>query len=99
MEALHLWEAMEQATADAATDTGEIMHLPAVFHRKNGKPWVVIMELSQWIRLYVLSGLQWRDEAERKTYGELYTEVLQLRAANETLRARVAELGGDGRNG
>lgn len=47
-ESLRLYEALEQAERDA----GASGDLPAVFHRKNGKPWVVIMELGNWLKLY-----------------------------------------------
>ena len=42
------YEALEQAERDA----GASGDLPAVFHRKNGKPWTVIMELGNWLKLY-----------------------------------------------
>lgn len=38
-EALSLYKAMEQAKADAGDD-----NFPVVFHRRNGKDWLVIME-------------------------------------------------------
>ena len=47
-ESLRLYEALEQAERDA----GASGDLPAVFHRKNGKPWTVIMELGNWLKLY-----------------------------------------------
>lgn len=47
-ETLRLYEALEQAERDA----GSSGDLPAVFHRKNGKPWVVIMALRDWAKLY-----------------------------------------------
>lgn len=46
-EALRLWDAMEQAKSDARE--GE---LPAVWHRKNGKRWVVVMDAEDWLKLY-----------------------------------------------
>lgn len=48
VEQLHLYDALEQA----ARDTGESGDLPAVFHRRNGKPWVVAMKLEDWLVLY-----------------------------------------------
>lgn len=46
-EAFRLWDAMEQAKGDARP--GE---LPAVFHRKNGKRWVVVMDAKDWLKMY-----------------------------------------------
>ena len=46
-EAFRLWDAMQQAKRDARP--GE---LPAVFHRKNGKRWVVVMDAQDWLTLY-----------------------------------------------
>lgn len=43
-ERLSLYDAMEQATRDAKID-----HLPAVFHRKNKKPWVVILDAEKFL--------------------------------------------------
>lgn len=47
VEALHLWDAIEQAKNDAGSE-----EIPAVFHRKNGKPWVVVISLDDFIQLY-----------------------------------------------
>lgn len=47
-EQLRLYDALEQAERD----TGASGDLPAVFHRKNGKPWAVIMRLEDWLTLY-----------------------------------------------
>lgn len=47
VEKLNLYQAMEQATNDARE--GEA---PAVFHRRNGKYWLVTMELEDWLSLY-----------------------------------------------
>lgn len=46
-ERLSLYDAMAQARADAA---GRAM--PAVFHRRNDCPWLVVMTLEDWIALY-----------------------------------------------
>ena len=45
VERLNIHEAMEQACRDAAP--GKV---PAVFHRKNRKPWLVTVELAQLIQ-------------------------------------------------
>ena len=45
VERLNIYEAMEQAQRDA----GESGELPAVFHRRNRKPWLVTMPLSDWM--------------------------------------------------
>ena len=47
-EALRLYDAMGQAVKDSAGTPD----LPAVFHRKSGKQWVVIMQLEDWAELY-----------------------------------------------
>ncbi len=46
VEALRLYPSLEQARRDAATD-----EVPAVMHRMNKKPWVVIMYADDLIRL------------------------------------------------
>lgn len=46
VEKLNVREAMEQAVRDCK---GEV---PAVFHKKNGKPWLVTNLFSDWIELY-----------------------------------------------
>lgn len=47
-EALRIYDAMEQAVRDSkGTDD-----LPAVFHRRSKKPWLVIMRLEDWAVLY-----------------------------------------------
>lgn len=47
VEKLNLYQAMEQAKSDAREDEA-----PAVFHRRNGKYWLVTMELEDWLSLY-----------------------------------------------
>ena len=47
VESLNITKAMEQATEDARE--GE---MPAVFHRRNNKPWLVTMHLDDWVKLY-----------------------------------------------
>ena len=46
-EKLNLEAAMQQARDDS-----DVFELPAVFHRKNNKPWIVIMDLDDWMLLY-----------------------------------------------
>ena len=47
-ESLRIYDAIEQAVHDSeGTDD-----LPAVFHRRSTKPWLVIMRLSDWAELY-----------------------------------------------
>ena len=45
-EQLNIYAALDQAAADSAK--GE---LPAVFHRKNGKRWLVIMDANDFLKL------------------------------------------------
>ena len=47
VEALRLYDALEQARRDANGHA-----IPCVMHRKNHAPWVVIMYLEDWIQLY-----------------------------------------------
>lgn len=49
VERLNVPEAMEQSVADAIKFRDGI---PALFHRRNRKPWLVTMQLDDWIRLY-----------------------------------------------
>ena len=48
-ERLNITEAMEQAERDADRFRDGA---PAVFHRRNQKPWLVTMRLSDWLTLY-----------------------------------------------
>lgn len=48
VEKLNIYDAIEQAQRDA----GEGGELPAVFHRRNRKPWLVTMSMDDWFRLY-----------------------------------------------
>lgn len=48
-EKLNIWEAMQQAVADAARFKDGA---PALFHRRNRMPWLVTMLFTDWIRLY-----------------------------------------------
>lgn len=47
-EALRLYTAMDQAIRDSAGTAD----MPAVFHRRSNRPWLVIMELEHWSELY-----------------------------------------------
>lgn len=47
-ERLSLYKAYEQALRDAAGTTD----MPTVFHRKNGKPWLAVLSLEDWAKLY-----------------------------------------------
>lgn len=49
VERLNVPEAMNQAIADA-----DRFHdgLPALFHRRNRSPWLVTMQLTDWLKLY-----------------------------------------------
>ena len=52
VEKLNLYNAMEQACDDSKE-----YEIPAVFHRKNHKPWLVTMDLEDWLRMYKASRL------------------------------------------
>ena len=47
VEKLNLYSAMEQSKRDSRDN-----ELPAVFHRKNNKEWLVTMELKDWMKIY-----------------------------------------------
>lgn len=49
VEKLNVGEAMDQSIKDS-----QRMHdgIPALFHRKNRKPWLVTMRLTDWLQLY-----------------------------------------------
>lgn len=47
VERLDLAGAVKQSVSDTRDD-----ELPAVFHRKNGQPWLVTMKLDDWWDLY-----------------------------------------------
>lgn len=47
-ESLSLYPALEQATKDS----GNSGDFPVVFHRRNGKGWIVVMRLEDWAALY-----------------------------------------------
>lgn len=47
-ESLSLYKAYEQAKRD----TGDSGYIPTLFHRRNGKPWLVVLSLEDWAKLY-----------------------------------------------
>lgn len=49
VERLNVGEAMEQAIRDSERMCDGT---PALFHRKNRKPWLVTMRLDDWLKLY-----------------------------------------------
>lgn len=50
-EALRLWPALSQARRDAKAGT-----TPTIWHRANGKPWVVILGAADFLALLKASG-------------------------------------------
>lgn len=51
VERLNIEAAMDQAISNAMGRTDKA---PSVFHRKNGKKWLVTMRFEDWIKLYRL---------------------------------------------
>lgn len=51
VERLNIYDAYEQAVRDAGND------IPAVFHRKNRKQWLVTVGFQDFMKLYKRSGL------------------------------------------
>ena len=49
VERLNVCEAMEQAIRDSDR---MLDRMPALFHRRNRKPWLVTMRLEDWLKLY-----------------------------------------------
>lgn len=49
LERLNVGEAMDQAIRDSERMKDGI---PALFHRKNRKPWLVTMRLTDWLQIY-----------------------------------------------
>ena len=49
VEKLNVGEALDQSIRDSERMRGG---LPALFHRRNRKPWLVTMRLSDWLKLY-----------------------------------------------
>lgn len=49
VEKLNVGEAMEQAIRDSDR---MLDGMPALFHRRNRKPWLVTMRLQDWLKLY-----------------------------------------------
>ena len=49
VERLNISEAMKQAICDSLRFRDG---LPAVFHRRNRQPWLVTMQLADWMTLY-----------------------------------------------
>lgn len=47
VQRLQVYDAMQQAKRDAPAG-----FIPAVFHRRNNQPWLVIMELTDWLEIY-----------------------------------------------
>lgn len=47
VENLNIYNAMEQSKRDAREGL-----IPVVMHRKNNKPWLVTMDLKEWLQLY-----------------------------------------------
>lgn len=56
VENLNIDKAMEQAQRDCGKK------IPAVFHRRNNKPWKVTMLLDDWQKLYKRAK-QWKEKA------------------------------------
>ena len=52
VEAGNLYNWLEQAKADAGED-----QTPIVVHRKNNKPWVVVLDLDDFLNLLVTVGM------------------------------------------
>lgn len=70
VEALNLDSAYEQAVRDAKEGL-----IPAVFHRKNRKPWKVTISLEDFLKLY--EAYFWKEKTNVKTRCTLHTHSEQ----------------------
>lgn len=57
VEKLNIYDAINQAVRDSSGSN----NLPAVFHRKNGKEWLVTMPLKDWVKIYESSEVLTRE--------------------------------------
>ncbi len=57
VEKLNIYDAIAQAVRDSQGSD----NLPAVFHRKNGKEWLVTMPLKDWVKIYESSEVLTRE--------------------------------------
>ena len=78
VEKLNIFTAMAQAIRDAARFRDGY---PTVFHRRNRKPWLVTMLLSDWLRMYkaaLNSKTKARTSADFTKRLELYPNLTTL---------------------
>ena len=75
VEKLNVMEAMEQSIRDSERMQDGI---PALFHRRNRKPWLVTMRLEDWISIYERgrsnAGMQARDKQDASTGSNMEAE-------------------------
>lgn len=60
VEKLNIDNAMEQAERDLKTKKEK--KIPAVFHRRNRKPWLATLKFEDWVKLYK----SWLKDKERE---------------------------------
>lgn len=70
VEKLNIFDAMDQSRRD----TG-VCELPIVAHRKNRKPWLVTMDLDDWLKLYK----GWLENHEQMENGGMTGKAARLR--------------------
>lgn len=78
VEKLNIFTAMAQAIRDAARFRDGY---PVVFHRRNRKPWLVTMLLSDWLRMYraaLNNKTKPRTSADMSKRLELYPNLTTL---------------------
>jgi Holliday junction resolvase len=75
VEQLNIDKAMEQAINDA--EMAEKKEMPAVFHRKNGKPWKVTILLPDFMKL-ISSRREYYRLVEKLELDELELDELEL---------------------
>ena len=61
VERLNVVEAMEQSVRDSERMGDGV---PALFHRRNRKPWLVTMRLEDWLVLYSTSAISQQNASK-----------------------------------
>lgn len=91
VEQLNIVKAMEQAAKDADRFRDGA---PAVFHRRNQKPWLVTMRLSDWLQLYAATERDHDAHARFFTYNRTTNEEKgDTMNIWETEKPKVADTG------
>jgi Holliday junction resolvase len=104
VEKLNVMEAMEQSIRDSERMADGV---PALFHRRNRKPWLVTMRLEDWLQFYKMEqsmdkmqtensrrSAEFQQLAEQKQY-EIRTPDLNRRKTRAKGKRNAGESGWD----